>query len=284
MKIAILGTGIMGSGLTEGLINAGHETIVYNRTMAKTEPLVTLGSKAVETPAQAINEADATIIVLSDATGVRDVLLNDEVKAILKDKKILNASTTTPNEIIEIADEVKKYGGDLAEMTILVGHDELRNKVGQFLVGCSLDVEPFWNEILNSIGQFTQRVGEIGDASKAESPMLIGSMFISATVAYSAAMAMKLNVPREIVQQQISMMVPGAEYFLPNIYSRDYSQCMASVNSFKDVSNTAISIAKSFDMPTKTLEDILELYEAAAKLGYGDQDGTAIVEVLLESK
>lgn len=284
MKIAVLGTGLMGSGLAEGLMSAGHEVIVYNRTMIKTVPLVELGAKAVGTPAQAIDEADATILVLSDANAVRSVLLNDETKAVLNGKKILNAATTNPMEIIEIAQEVAQYGADLAEMSILVGAEQLRNKEGAFLVGSSVETESFWNEVLNSIAVSVNRVGEIGDASKAETPMLIGSLFVGATVAYSGAMALKLNVPQEIVQGQLAMFVPGVEYFLPNIYARDYSQAMASVNSFKDVAKTAISTAKSLGMPTNAFEEILALYEAAAQRGYGDQDGTSIVEVLLDSK
>ena len=40
MKIAILGTGTMGKGMAQGYLNAGHEVIVYNRTIEKTEELV----------------------------------------------------------------------------------------------------------------------------------------------------------------------------------------------------------------------------------------------------
>lgn len=281
MKISVLGIGLMGAGLAEGLIKAGHEVVVYNRTMSKTEPLIALGAKAVKTPAEAIKESDASILVVSDANVVRSILLNDETKKVLKGKKILNAATTNPIEIVEIAKEVSDLGGDLAEMSILVGHEQLSNREGNFLVGCNTEVELLWNEILNSVGQNT-RVGEIGDASKAETPMLIGSMFMGATLAYSAAMAMKLNVPQEVIEKQLSMFVPGVEYFLPNIYARDYSQAMASVNSFIDVAKTAISTAKSLEMDTKVFEDILELYNKAEKLGYGNQDGSSIVEVLLE--
>lgn len=281
MKISVLGIGIMGAGLAEGLIKAGHEVVLYNRTMSKTEPLVALGAKAVKTAAEAIKESDASILVVSDANAVRNLLLNDETKAVLEGKKILNAATTNPIEIVEIAKEVSELGGDLAEISILVGNEQLSNREGNFLVGCNAEVELLWDEILNSVGENT-RIGEIGDASKGETPMLIGSIFMGATLAYSAAMAMKLNVPQEVIEKQLSMFVPGVEYFLPNIYARDYSQTMASVNSFTDVAKTAISTAKSLEMDTKVFENILELYNEAEKLGYGNQDGSAIVEVLLK--
>jgi len=282
MKIAILGTGLMGAGLAEGFIKAGHETIVYNRTITKTESLVALGAKAVGTPVEAIEAADAAILVLSDGAGVRNVLLDDATKSALKGKKILNASTTTPEEIEEIAQEVARQGGELAEMSILVGAEQLRSKQGQFIIACNEESEAFWTGILRNIGENIFYVGKIGNASKAESPMLFGSMFISATVAYAAAVALKLNIPQEIAAQQIAMFAPGAEYLLPNMFARNYDQVMASVDSFKTVSNTAISSAKSLGVPTKVLEDILAIFTSASERGFGTKDGSSILEVLLE--
>jgi 6-phosphogluconate dehydrogenase len=47
MKVAVLGLGLMGSAVAEGVLNVGHEVIVYNRTMEKTQPLVEKGAAAV---------------------------------------------------------------------------------------------------------------------------------------------------------------------------------------------------------------------------------------------
>ena len=40
MKIAVIGTGGIGTGLAEGLIATGHTVLVYNRTAAKAQALV----------------------------------------------------------------------------------------------------------------------------------------------------------------------------------------------------------------------------------------------------
>ena len=49
MKVAVLGLGLMGSAVAEGMINCGHEVIVYNRTASKVHPLVALGATAAFT-------------------------------------------------------------------------------------------------------------------------------------------------------------------------------------------------------------------------------------------
>ena len=72
-----------------------------------------MGATAMATAAESIKAADATILVLLDGSGVRELLLSDATREVLKGKKLMNASTTNIDEIIEIAGEVAKCGGDL---------------------------------------------------------------------------------------------------------------------------------------------------------------------------
>lgn len=284
MKIAILGTGLMGGALAEAMLAAGHETIVYNRTAEKTAPLRNLGAAVAKTPAEAISAADATVVVLPDAASVRAMLLSDDTRSALKDKKILNASTTKPDEIAQLERDIADYGGILAETSIMIGPDDLRTQQGQFILGCQQGDQTFWSELLTSVGKRVDYAGVVGDASKAEVPILIASMFGVVTATYAAAAATKLNVPQQIIEHYIPMSVPHAEYFLPNLLARNYDICMASVSNFSIVSANAVSAAKSVGLPTKVLESMEELFALAAARGLGEKDGTAINEILLESQ
>ncbi|MEG1617318.1 MAG: NAD(P)-binding domain-containing protein [Bacteroidales bacterium] len=281
MRIAILGTGTMGSGMAQGMLNAGQEVVVYNRTKEKTTFLAELGATVVDTPEQAIEMSDVAIVVLADGGALRNVLLNENVKSVLNGKRILNASTTNYIEIEEIANEIALNGGSLAEISILCGSEQLITQNGSFLLGCKKEEEDSWKSILENVGSDIFYVGSIGNASKAESPMLFGSVFMNLLVAYSGAVAIKLNIPQQIISQQVAMMVPGAEYFIPSILARDFDQVMASVDSFKVVAETAITTLKSLEIPTKVLEDALSIYNQAAFDGLGEKDGTSIVQVLL---
>ena len=284
MKIAILGTGLMGTAFAKAVIKAGHETIIYNRTASKMAPLVALGAKAVATPAEAIMEADASIIVVLDGLGLKNILLDDSTKGALRGKKLINAATTNLEEILDISIQVAQNGGDLAEMTIYVGSQELQNGKGQFIIGCNNDDEQFWINILTSVGESALRVGTIGDATKAETPTLIASMFSAITLAYAVAAAKKLNVPQEIFEPAITMAVPGAEYLLPKMLNRNYDECLASVDSYISGLAIAIGTVTSVGMPTDVLKEMHGLFEAAAKRGFGKKDGASVMEVLLEPK
>ena len=52
MKIAWIGTGIMGSSMCGHLIDAGHELTVYNRTVEKTAALTAKGAVLASSPAE----------------------------------------------------------------------------------------------------------------------------------------------------------------------------------------------------------------------------------------
>jgi 3-hydroxyisobutyrate dehydrogenase-like beta-hydroxyacid dehydrogenase len=282
MKVAVLGLGLMGSAVAKGMINSGHEVIVYNRTMSKAEPLVANGAVAVPTAKEAIEKSDASILVLTDGKAVEN-FLTDEVLSAVKGKKILNASTTGIEEIIALAEKVKAYGGSLSEISIMVGPEQVSTQQAYFLLGCAEKEESFWNEVLGNDG-IVQRVGEVSSATKAESPIVFASVFSSVMMSYAGASLIKLNIPEEVAMQTVGGMLPSAEYLLPNILQRNYDECMASTDSLIGVADAAISTAEQLSMPTKILEDMKELFVKASSQGYGAKDASSVVEILLENK
>jgi 3-hydroxyisobutyrate dehydrogenase-like beta-hydroxyacid dehydrogenase len=200
MKVSVLGLGLMGSAVANGMLACGHEVIVYNRTATKAAPLVEKGAIAAASAADAILAADAAIIVLTDGKAVKNLFTEDVLQAC-KGKKILNASTTSVEEILFLNDLVTAHGGSLAEMSIMVGPEQVMNQEGYFLLGCAKEEEGFWTSVLEKDGG-VQRVGDISTATKAESPIVFASVFNSVMMAYAGAALVKLDVPAEVFQVQ----------------------------------------------------------------------------------
>ena len=83
-KIALLGTGLMGAPMARNLCQAGMHTTVWNRTIAKAEPLVAFGANVAKTAAEAVAGTDIVISMLSDGpTGVL-VQSDPELRAALR--------------------------------------------------------------------------------------------------------------------------------------------------------------------------------------------------------
>lgn len=268
--------------MAEGLINAGHEVIVYNRTASKTEPLVALGAKAVSMPAQAIKAADASIFVLSSGASIREVLLNDVTFAAVKGKKLLNTSTTSFEEIFEFSKEVKKHGGSLAEASILVGPEELRTGHANFSLACDANDEAFWVEVLSTIGATLKRIGEVGVASKLTTAIQFVWSLNIVSSSYAAAALLKLNIPKEAGINALSAIIPEAEHVLPKLLDRNYDVFLARLDDFKYSLDEVIRTADSLNMPSEIFNNIRDLFIEASSRGLGTRDMTAILDVLLD--
>ena len=68
MRIALLGTGIMGSPIARNLAAAGHDLTVWNRTREKAEGL---GAAVAGTPAEAVHGAEVLVTMLADGFSTR---------------------------------------------------------------------------------------------------------------------------------------------------------------------------------------------------------------------
>src|SRR6266852_5370187 len=53
MRVAVLGTGIMGAPIARSLLRAGHEVSVWNRSAHRSAPLADDGARVAETPGAA---------------------------------------------------------------------------------------------------------------------------------------------------------------------------------------------------------------------------------------
>lgn len=281
MKIAILGTGAMGTAMGEAIIKAGHELIAYNRTANRTAELAKAGAKVVATAREAIDQSDISIFVMIDSEAVKNTLLNQDVLEVVDNKKIINASSSTLEDVIEIAEAIIKRGGKFAEISMQADPEALRSTTGTFEIGCSKEDEPFWVDILSTFSGDVKRVGEIGDATKIASISLVGMTLSLVKIAYSVAIAQRLGVKQEVYEPIINMMDPLAAWYMPNMITHNYDEGVGNVEGSMKISNMAINIAKSNGIATELLNDVLKLFEKAAENGYAKKDGSAILEVLL---
>jgi 2-hydroxy-3-oxopropionate reductase len=78
MKVAFLGTGLMGAPMARKIAAAGHHLTVWNRDLAKAQALADVATVA-ETPLAAVSGAEVIIAMLMDGAAVRSVLLDQGV-------------------------------------------------------------------------------------------------------------------------------------------------------------------------------------------------------------
>ncbi|MER6101544.1 NAD(P)-dependent oxidoreductase [Streptomyces sp. NPDC001832] len=72
--VAVLGTGIMGSGMARSLLRAGLDVRAWNRTQTKAAPLAADGATVAETAEEAVSGADVILTMLNDGPAVATAL------------------------------------------------------------------------------------------------------------------------------------------------------------------------------------------------------------------
>lgn len=64
LKIAFLGTGIMGAPMAINVVRGGGDVTVLNRSRVKTQPVADAGAKVADTPGDAVKGADYICSIL----------------------------------------------------------------------------------------------------------------------------------------------------------------------------------------------------------------------------
>ena len=117
-SIAVLGTGIMGSGMVRNLAQAGLDVTVWNRTLERAQPLAEHGATVVETAADAVAGADVVLTMLFDGTAVREVI--EEAGPAMREGAIWMQSTTVGvDEVPEFAAIAQRLGVTYVDAPVL---------------------------------------------------------------------------------------------------------------------------------------------------------------------
>src|SRR5277367_4217710 len=74
-KIALLGLGLMGSGMAGRLLDAGYPLSIWNRTPGKAQAFEARGARLAKSPREAAAGAAVVISMLADVPVCRDVWL-----------------------------------------------------------------------------------------------------------------------------------------------------------------------------------------------------------------
>lgn len=121
MKIAFLGTGLMGLPMALRLIEAGHELTVWNRSPDRAAPLGE-ATRICATPSEAAADAELVIAMLLDGPAVRSVLLDQGVlDAMPSGGLVVDMGSVDPATDRALADAAEARGLDYLDAPVSGG-------------------------------------------------------------------------------------------------------------------------------------------------------------------
>ncbi len=111
LRVAFLGTGLMGAPMAGHVAKAGCPLTVWNRNPEKARVLIAHGAKHAESIDEAVRDADFVITMLSDGPAVAAVLLAERTLSALKPGAIaVDMSSIRPDEARDHARHLKARG------------------------------------------------------------------------------------------------------------------------------------------------------------------------------
>jgi len=119
MRVAFIGTGLMGYPMAERVLAAGHELVAYNRTREKAEPLARKGARIADSAREAIAAGECAVFMVKDGSVVRELLSDEGVIPSLGGRTVIQMSTIGPAESVKLMEDVRGAAGDYLEAPVL---------------------------------------------------------------------------------------------------------------------------------------------------------------------
>ena len=281
-KIALLGLGLMGTGMAGRLLGAGYALTVYNRSAEKAQALVKQGAKAASTPAEAAAGAEIVISMLADDDVCRQVWLgaSGALAAAPAGAVLVECSTVTPAWIEELDRAARARSLELIDAPVT--GSRMQAAAGQllFLAGGSEEVIGRLTPVLQTMSRGIVHVGPIGSGARLK---LINN-FLCGVQAASLAEAMGLiersGLDREQALRVLAEGAPGSPLLKTlsgRMTSHEYEPQFAAKLMAKDL-RYAVAEGKQHAQLLATGAAALGVFEGAIGAGYGEKDMSSVVE------
>lgn len=284
MKIALLGTGLLGAEIAKRLFQQQIDITVWNRTTEKLQPLAALGIPVAATATQAITMTDAIILMLADATAIREVLFAASTRATLAGKTFIQMGTIAPQESQVLAAEIQAMGGDYLEAPVLGSLGEAQQGNLIVMVGGQTAQFARWQPIFRHLGQDVRLIGDVGQAAalKLALNQLIGSL----TVAFSLSLGIvqQQGIDVDIFMELLRNSALYAKTFdkkLDRMLQRDFTAPnFPTQHLLKDI-RLILATAQQLGLGTEALQGVATLAENAVNSGNALLDYSSVFNAVV---
>jgi len=289
MKIGFIGLGIMGSRMAANLQKKGHELVVYNRTKQKAEPLIANGALWAPTPADLAKQVTIIFTMLAKPDAVAETALLGKFGFLnhLADKSLwIDCSTVNPSFSRLLASEAKQRKVRFIDAP--AGGSKGPAEQGQllfFVGGERADVDEA-RPLLDAMGKAVYHVGGHGMGSSMK--MVNNLILAQAMVAFSEAMVLgeALGISKDMLFDTI-LNSPVAAPFLAfkrrKIETGTFDAEFPLQWMHKDM-QLAADTAYETGVALPAANVVKELYALALRYGLGEQDFSAVYNIVNDRK
>ncbi len=262
------------------LLDAGHELVVWNRTIEKAQPLVELGAAAAESPADAARRAEAVITMVADPEALQGVTEGPDgvVAGASEATTVIQMSTVSPAATARLESVLEPTGAGLLDSPVLGSLTEVEAGTLKVFAGGPDELVERWTPLLSVLGSVIL-VGPVGAGTAAKLVANSTLLGVLGVLGEALALAQKLGLSQEAAFEVLSAtpVAAQAERRRPAIESGDYPLRFALHLALKD----ANLILESAGMELKVIEAVREWLAEANEASWGAKDYSALLAYML---
>ncbi|MDH6196553.1 3-hydroxyisobutyrate dehydrogenase-like beta-hydroxyacid dehydrogenase [Mycobacterium frederiksbergense] len=277
-SVSFLGLGAMGSQLARTALNAGHPTIVWNRSAARTAALTAEGATAAPTVGQAL-DADLIVACLFDQASVREVL--DPVADRLAGRRLVNLTTTSPDGARELARWVAEQGSDYLDGGIMATPEMIGTTQSAILYSGSAALFDDHRDVFELWGSAEYFGEDAGMASLYDLALLSAMYVMFAGFFHGAAMVGAAGVPaKEFAARTaawLPALMPALADYATVIDGGDYGVPGQQSLYFSDVSDI-VNASRDQGISTEVIDVVQRLIHRQIDAGHGTDGFARVIE------
>lgn len=289
MKLAVIGTGLLGREIAIRLQDRHFAVSAWNRSPEKAKALATVGITPCASVAEALANSDAALLLLSDAEAIRAVLWPaDSTEApALADRILIQMGTIAPHESRALGRDIERAGGQYLEAPVLGSLPEARGGRLIVMAGGELGLYERCLPIFEALSEQPQRIGELGQGAALK--LAMNQLIIGLTTTFSYSLGLVRDEGIDVEQfmallRQSALYAPTFDKKLNNYLSHEYGQANFPLEHLRKDLDLFRSVAEASTMDTAPLAALAPILERAIEQGLGNLDYSALYEALVEGR
>jgi len=282
VRVAVLGTGIMGSAMARNLISAGLRTTVWDRSQAATAPLSDAGAVVAASAGQAVEDAHVVITMLPTAEVVNSVIFDGRVAEALAHGAVwAQMGTIGLTATAEIVSRLGQLRPDVLFVDAPVSGSKGPAEAGQLLIlasgppAAAASTDP----VFSVIGRKTVWLGEAGQGSRMKLAVNAYMSILIEGVAEALELAGRLGIDDSRLAECIEggpLDAPIADAKLHKMERGDFAPEFPLAWALKDVDLALGAVGDGAgDGGLPLLAALSRQWRAAVDSGHGREDVSA---------
>lgn len=279
-SVALLGLGLMGSGMAGRLLQAGFPLSLYNRNREKCLPFT--GAFIASTPREAAARSQVILGMVANDNASRAVWLGDNgaLSGAAPGSLLIECSTLTVQWIQQLASKAAERGCQFLDAPVTGTKPHAAAGELLFLVGGSAQTLEAARPVFSVLGRDSIHLGPTGSGAlmKLINNFVCGVQAASFAEAISLIQAGGLDLTRAVAI--LNGGAPGSgitKRMADRMAANDFAPNFALRWMAKDL-GYAIESGASKGVPLQTASAAMAVFQRAIAEGHGDEDFSAVTK------